>query len=35
MKKINIESLLGQTIYIGIDVHKKPFMSPFGALIAS
>ncbi len=25
MKKINIESLLGQTIYIGIDVHKKTF----------
>ena len=25
MKKINIESLSGQTLFVGIDAHKKSF----------
>ena len=29
MKKDNIESLSGQTLYIGIDVHKKSFHVTF------
>ena len=35
MEKINIESLSGQALFVGMDAHKKTFTRPFGPLIAN
>ena len=35
MKKDNIESLSGQTLFVGIDVHKKSFQVTFDCEMSS